>query len=272
MKTSTFIKRTITVLIMIPVAIWLILGTSIFTFEVVSAVFCLGAAWEWATLIGVKTKFNRLIYMILMLAALSIVQFIPFIYVLWLGGVWWLIAIFVLLHYVKTQTKQQVFFISAVMGFFAIVPCWVGLNSLRSGPRGAEMLLFFFFLLWAIDTGAYLFGMKFGKRKLAPRLSPGKTIEGVVGGLLFMLLFLILGIWILHIPEKHWFPLFIIVIVMMIFSIIGDLFESMLKRKCNVKDSGSIMPGHGGFLDRMDSALAAAPVFALAVLLTGLGS
>ena len=271
MKTNTFIKRTLTVLILLPLVIWLILGTSIFTFEVVSAIFCLGAAWEWAALIGVKTKFNRFVYTILMLAALSIVQFIPFIYVLWIGLIWWVLAIFILWHYIKTQTKRQMRFVSAIMGFFAIVPCWVGLNSLRSGPHGAEFLLFFFFLLWAVDTGAYLFGMKFGKRKLAPHLSPGKTIEGVMGGFLFMCVFLILGIWLLHVPSVHWLPLFIIVLLMAVFSIIGDLFESMLKRKCNVKDSGSILPGHGGFLDRMDSALAAAPIFSLAILLTGFG-
>jgi len=269
---NTFIKRSITVLILVPIVIWLILGTSVAVFQLISALFCLGAAWEWAILMPIKSNFNRFFYVILMLAALSIVQFIPFIYLLWIGVLWWAVAIFILWHYIKTQTQRQLFLTNGIMGFLAIIPCWVGLNSLRSEPRGAAFLLFFLILLWAIDTGAYLCGIKFGKRKLAPQLSPGKTIEGAIGGFIFMFIVLILGIWILHIPPSSWLVLFIITVIMGIFAIIGDLFESMLKRKRNVKESGKIMPGHGGVLDRMDSALAAAPVFALAILLTGLAN
>ena len=270
MKSNSLIKRVATALIMVPIIVWLILDTSAYFFAVVSALFYLGAAWEWAALIGVKTKVNRFAYMMSMLAALPIVRFIPDNYVLWIGVIWWLWVIFILYHYVKTQNQQQMLFTNMMIGFLVILPCWVGLNSLRSGSHGAEFLLLFFFLLWSVDSGAYWFGTKFGKRKLASRLSPRKTIVGVVGGFLFMLVFLVLGIWILYIPRSRWLALLIIAVIMNIFSIIGDLFASMLKRKANVKDSGNIMPGHGGFLDRMDSALAAAPVFALALSLVNL--
>ena len=271
MQMKILIKRTITALILLPVVIWLILGTSIAVFQLVSAALCLAAAWEWAVLMPIKTTFNRFFYVVLMLAALTIAQFIPFKYVVLVGTIWWLLAIIVIWHYIKTQTQQQRVFINGLIGFLAIIPCWAGLNSLRSGHNGAQFLLFFLFLLWAIDTGAYLSGTMLGKRKLMPRLSPGKTVEGVLGGFLLMIIILLLGFWILHIPSIVWLQLTMIAIGMNIFAIIGDLFESMIKRKNNVKDSGHIMPGHGGVLDRMDSVLAAAPMFALAVLLTGLG-
>ena len=196
-------------------------------------------------------------------------QFIPFKYLLWLGTIWWIVALFILYQYIQNQSKQVVTRVSLAMGFFAIIAGWVGLNSLRS--EGAGIVLFFFLLLWASDTGAYLVGSRIGRRKLAPVISPGKTIEGCFGGLALMLIVLIGGIIVLHIPMKQWFGLLIVSILMNIFGIIGDLFESMLKRKVGMKDSGNVIPGHGGILDRLDSTLAAAPVFALGLLILGVG-
>jgi phosphatidate cytidylyltransferase len=267
-----FFKRFLTVLVLVPLTVWVILGTSTAVFQIITAIFCLIAAWEWATLINVKTRYNKFVYLVLMLAALSVVQFIPYNYVLWLGLIWWLIACYVLWRYIRKQNDKRYQFILALVGFIAIVPCWVGMNSLRTAgiEDSGRWVLVFLFLLWATDSGAYLFGMKFGKRKLAPNLSPGKTIEGALGGILFMLVFAVIGIWFLQIPSEKWLTYFLVCIALSFFSIIGDLFESMLKRKHNVKDSGIIFPGHGGMLDRLDSTLAAAPVFALLVLLTGL--
>lgn len=265
-----FIRRTISVAILIPLVIAFILFTSSKTFALVSAIFTLWAAWEWAILAGVKERNTKLLYLLIIFATLSVVQFIPFQYLLWVGLMWWLVAIVLLYQFVRRETKTVVTKVSLIMGFFALIPCWVGLNSMRSGSDGAQLTLLFLFLLWASDTGAYLAGTRFGRRKLAPAISPGKTYEGFYGGIVLMLLVLIAGIAIIRVPANHWLGLFFVAIITNIFAVIGDLFESMLKRKVGVKDSGNIIPGHGGILDRLDSMLAAAPVFALGALLIGL--
>lgn len=265
-----FMKRLLTVIILVPIIIGLILGTTVAVFQIFSAIFCLLAAWEWACLMGVKNNYNRSIYVILMLGGLSVAQFIPYIYILWLAVAWWLIAIFLLWGYVRKQFHTKKYFINGAIGFLCIIPAWVGLNSLRAGPQGAEFVLLFLFLLWATDSGAYLAGMRYGKKKLAPTLSPGKTVEGAIGGIVLMLLFLLLGIFLCKIPVDKWLPLTILAVIMVFFSIVGDLFESLFKRVANVKDSGHIIPGHGGILDRLDSLLAAAPIFALGLILLGI--
>lgn len=265
-----FIKRLLTVIVLVPLFVCLILNVSVSTFQIISAVFCLLAAWEWACLMRVKQVVNRLIYVVLMLGGLSIAQFIPYQYVLWLALIWWVLAIFILWRYVRKQTKSKKIFINGVIGFLCIIPAWSGLNSLRASIDGQYYVLFFLFLLWATDVGAYLVGMRFGKNKLAPTLSPGKTIEGVIGGLILMLIILLLGVSIFHVPLTKWIGLAIISIVMVFFSIIGDLFESMFKRIADVKDSGHLIPGHGGILDRLDSMFAAAPIFALGMILFGI--
>jgi phosphatidate cytidylyltransferase len=262
-----FIKRLIMTCILIPLVVLLVLGASSAVFQIISAILCLYAAWEWAILAGVQTTYHKFVYVVFMLAILSVVQFVPFIYILWIGFFWWIAAIVILWRYVTKEPTQTTVLMTLLMGFACIIPCWVGLNSLRGGPHGSGFLLLFLFLLWATDSGAYAAGMKWGKHKLLPKVSPGKTIEGVLGGLASMLVVLIVGMLILRLPATQWLPLAAIAMVTSIFSIIGDLFESMLKRKAGVKDSGGIIPGHGGILDRLDSAFAAAPIFALAVLL-----
>jgi phosphatidate cytidylyltransferase len=265
-----FIKRLLTIIVAVPIIVWVILGTSVAIFQIISALFCVLAAWEWACLMGVKQNLNRAIYSILMLGGLSIAQFITPDYILWLALVWWLIAIIFLWRYVRQQAKSQRVFINGLIGFFCIVPAWVGINSLRMSADGEYYVLLFLALLWATDIGAYVIGMRFGKNKLAPTLSPGKTVEGAVGGFVFMIIILILGVTLFHVPEQKWVGLAIISVVMVFFSIVGDLFESMFKRIANVKDSSHIIPGHGGILDRLDSFLAAAPIFALGMIIFGI--
>ncbi len=131
---------------------------------------------------------------------------------------------------------------------------------------GGPVLLYLFSLVWVADIGAYFSGRKFGKRKLAPRISPGKTWEGVAGGLLANLLWISL----VYQLRDDWgmaFPTFLAIgIATASISIVGDLFESILKREAGVKDSGKLLPGHGGVLDRIDSVIAASPLFVAAVL------
>jgi phosphatidate cytidylyltransferase len=132
---------------------------------------------------------------------------------------------------------------------------------------GGGMLLYLFSLVWIADIGAYFSGRKFGKHKLAPTISPGKTWEGLVGGLLANL------VWIISVYQlsSGWglgLPQFLLIsLATSLISVVGDLFESMLKREAGVKDSGKLLPGHGGVLDRVDSVIAAAPIFVAGIFI-----
>ncbi|MCP4979732.1 MAG: phosphatidate cytidylyltransferase [Gammaproteobacteria bacterium] len=146
--------------------------------------------------------------------------------------------------------------------------CVHGLVYLHS-TYGGELLLYLLSLVWVADIGAYFSGRRFGKHKLAPAISPGKTWEGVAGGLVANLFWIICiyqisAGWGLELVE-----FILISIATSLISIVGDLFESILKRETGVKDSGKILPGHGGMLDRIDSVIAASPVFVAGIFIAG---
>jgi phosphatidate cytidylyltransferase len=127
-------------------------------------------------------------------------------------------------------------------------------------PRGAQWLLFALCLVWAADVGAYFAGRSFGHTKLAPQVSPGKTWEGVLGGLVFAGLVALWGSWWFALPALKLVPVCLVVVA---FSVVGDLTESLLKRFAGLKDSGTLFPGHGGVMDRIDSLTSAMPVLLL---------
>lgn len=128
----------------------------------------------------------------------------------------------------------------------------------------AWWLLYVFLLVWCADSGAYFVGRKFGRRKMAPNVSPNKSMEGLAGGLVTGLLVVVaISIFKLHLTGVPLVAFVLLSALTILASVLGDLFESMLKRRAKVKDSGTILPGHGGVLDRIDSLLSATPIFAL---------
>jgi phosphatidate cytidylyltransferase len=154
-------------------------------------------------------------------------------------------------------------FARAVAGLLVIVPMWLGVALIHADP-GPAYVLVLMLLVWGADTGAYFAGRAFGRHKLAPHVSPGKSWEGVAGGMAMTVAVAAMASWLLH--PMMGAPLFILLsLVTVAFSILGDLQESMFKRIVDLKDSGGLLPGHGGVLDRIDSLTAASPVFALGV-------
>ncbi|HEX7373797.1 MAG TPA: phosphatidate cytidylyltransferase, partial [Steroidobacteraceae bacterium] len=158
-------------------------------------------------------------------------------------------------------------FAAAVVGFPVLVPAAVGLGRLvLVEPHGRMLLLYLLVLIAAADVGAYFGGRLLGRHKLAPRVSPGKTWEGFVAGMVAAAIAAAAGAMVFDVPLRPWLVLCVLVALV---SVVGDLFESMLKRRAGLKDSGNLLPGHGGILDRIDSITAASPTFLLGLYALG---
>jgi len=143
--------------------------------------------------------------------------------------------------------------------------CWL-LTQLKYLPAGYTWILLFFMTIWCADIGAYFVGRRFGKHKLAPSVSPGKTVEGMLGGLAFVVLVLT-PILFYFFDASEVVVLLPAIVVTAVLSVAGDLYESKLKRLAGLKDSSQILPGHGGILDRIDSVLSGLPYFSVGLLI-----
>jgi phosphatidate cytidylyltransferase len=177
--------------------------------------------------------------------------------------IWWIAA----LAWIVLAPQRVSRWTAGVAGILALVPAWLALVQLRlSEPSGAQWMLFALVLVWVADIGAFFCGRSFGRRRLAPQVSPGKTWEGVWGAFAVSVLVAIAGGRWFQVPLAVFVPLCLTAVA---FSIVGDLTESLLKRYAGVKDSGSIFPGHGGVMDRIDSLTGAAPVLLLGLTVLG---
>lgn len=226
------------------------------------AILTLAGAWEWAAFAGIDNAVGRTGYVTTVAAVMGLVWWLTTAVfglepLLWLSLAWWIIALFWVTFFPGRVNSG----LAAVSGVAVLVPAWVALVRLYLlTPNGPEMLVFVLFVVWAADVGAYFAGGALGRTKLAPRVSPGKTWEGVLGGLLAALGVGLLGAFWFDLPVTAFLLLCVGVVLA---SVVGDLTESMFKRHVGLKDSGSALPGHGGVLDRIDSITAAAPVFLL---------
>lgn len=271
--------RLLAALIMAPVAILLVLFVSTPVLAALTAVLFLAALWEWLKLADVDDTLARTILLACNLALMVALvwgsrsaqggSFALLQLVIVIGVAWWLLAILWLRHYhFASDHASHARAFKLVAGSLAVVPAWCALGVIHaSEPNGHQWLLLALFLVWAADTGAYFAGRKFGgkvfSRKLAPRISPNKTIEGLLGGLTLALAVAIAGALLIGAGVEQLPAIGAVALATVLFSVVGDLFESMLKRHVGVKDSGNLIPGHGGVLDRLDGVLAALPVFAL---------
>lgn len=273
------VQRVITALILLPLLLALVWYAPTPWLYGGLALVGLLMAWEWTGLMGWAEQRNwRWAYTLACGVLLAAAWFVPgrdalLPWLLAASALWWLFAISLFPGFPDNLQKNRPGVLSmALLGLLLTLSTLLALAKLHGmQPNGVLKLLYFFFIVFAADTGAYLAGRNFGRHKLAPNISPGKTIEGALGGLLLAAAWaLTAGVYVFA-PAGHkiWVLLALTVVVAAV-SIVGDLTESMFKRMAGIKDSGNILPGHGGILDRVDSILAAAPVMVLGLYLTGL--
>lgn len=179
-----------------------------------------------------------------------------------MASVFWMLAVPFLLHKNKRIKFQS---INVLVGWLLVMPLWLALVCLKIADPW--LLLGLTATIWIADSAAYFAGKQFGKHKLAPTISPGKTWEGVLGGLLLVTLY---GYTLATYFALPILVTLIVLWVMAILSVIGDLFESMIKRQSNLKDSGNILPGHGGILDRIDGMTSSLPIAVLMIFIYSL--
>ncbi len=283
-----FKQRVITALVLAPLALGAVFYLPPVGFAIFLATAFAVAAWEWAGFCGwhtasTKTAFTTLIAMlygaVYLVTPAALHWPVQSNYavqsLLWLGVLWWLLAVLLVLSFRTSQrfwADNQA--IKALMGVLTLVPSFTAIllvrqvNFEQSSFTGSWLICLMLGLVWAADVGGYVIGKPFGKHKLMPDVSPGKTLEGFGGGLLFVLL-LVAAVaagqgWPAH--TGLWFAA---AVILTLLSVFGDLSESMFKRVAGLKDSGSIFPGHGGMLDRIDSLTATAPLFAIFVAMFG---
>lgn len=284
-------QRIITALILAPLTLVGVFFLPLPWFGLLTGGVVLIGAWEWGAFIAARgqSQDNTLIRSIftvsvaLLLISFSVIvpldsvwqygQLHPlYLASLLVGALWWLISVLMVLCYPKGEAFwRHSDFLKGLFGQLTLIPFWLGIMAVRSygytnDPMlGGFLVLAIFVIVWGADIGAYFVGRQFGQRKLMPEVSPGKTIEGVLGGV-------ITALGATFIANYYFFDIELIALLLLVgvttlASVFGDLSESMFKRSAGIKDSGNILPGHGGILDRIDSLTAAVPLFSLAYLL-----
>ena len=268
------IQRILTAIALIPLVIIALFFAPLSIFSYLIIVVCALAAWEWGSFLGLEKKAQKAIFMVLSIVFLGLLYLIEssiksnlFALIICLSIIWWLVALFLVISYpnsAKYWAKSPS--IKLLFAFFTIVPFFIGMLELRSinysvdSYTGAVWLLYVFVLIWSTDTGAYFTGRAIGKRKLAAKVSPGKTVEGFIGGVCLAIL-VCMTVYLTGYFNVSFIKFSCSSLLAILFSVLGDLTESMFKREAGIKDSGNLIPGHGGILDRIDSLTAAVPIF-----------
>ncbi|MES2683033.1 MAG: phosphatidate cytidylyltransferase [Pseudomonadota bacterium] len=272
------LPRVLTALVLLPLLLGAIFGLNTPHLYLAFSVVGVLAAWEWCGFMGLTPIPARIGYSVAMAAVLTAVWWltqgaadasVPAL----LSLLWWCAAFALVLRFPASFPKGPWGIARmAPLGLLLIAATLITVAALHRQGNGPWRLMFMLFIVFAADVGAYLVGRNYGRRKLAPAVSPGKSIEGAIGGLVLVALWAAAaGPYVFQVDSLAQIALLVAVSVFTaMVSVIGDLTESLFKRLRGLKDSGTLLPGHGGFLDRIDSILAAAPVFYLGVTLLGL--
>jgi phosphatidate cytidylyltransferase len=259
-------QRVLTAVAMAVVVLGVMLGLPPIATVWLLTVLVLVGAWEWAGFLGRGTLAARATYTIVIGLALAACLYLSrmspeFVRLTMTVALAWWFAAFLWLCLVPARVTPVS---AALAGVLSLVPCWLALVHVTIETESARWVLFTLGLVWAADTGAFFAGRWLGRVPLAPRVSPKKTWEGVLGGVLASGVFAwICATW--FFTVEVW-PFVVTCIAVAAVSVVGDLTESMLKRAAGLKDSGALFPGHGGMLDRIDSVTAAAPALVFALI------
>ncbi|KDD69108.1 phosphatidate cytidylyltransferase [Pseudomonas sp. BT76 TE3572] len=258
-------QRIITALILLPIALcgfFLLEGTGFALF--IGLVVTLGA-WEWARLAGFTEQPIRVGFAAVVALMLFVMHIVPGLapWVLGASVLWWGVATYLVLTYPRSSELWSSAACKLVIGLLILLPAWQGLVQIKQELLGNWLIMAVMVLVWGADIGAYFSGRAFGKRKLAPQVSPGKSWEGVYGGLAVSLVITVIVSLVRDWTVAQLFKGLMGAAIIVFISVVGDLTESMFKRQSGIKDSSNLLPGHGGVLDRIDSLTAAIPVFAV---------
>lgn len=259
-------QRIITASVLAPIVLCGVFLLPVKGFAVFFALVTLIGAWEWALLSGITTTAYRLLFSGVVLMAVVFGWWLhtagyQYFVIVPVVAVWFMAFVWVYRYPVEGLWKQAG--VRILSGVLILAAAWLSMLELKSLEFGNAWLLLILLIVWAADIGAYFSGKRWGKVKLAPQVSPGKTREGMYGGLVAVALTTVVFSWWNNLGFNSGVFLLLLGLVVGLVSVMGDLFESLLKRHANIKDSGSILPGHGGVLDRIDSVLAAAPFYFL---------
>jgi phosphatidate cytidylyltransferase len=275
-------QRIITALILAPLALFAILYLPLFSFQIMIALVMGLGAWEWSSMSGMTRTFTKSAYAALVVAICLILSImLPtdliwyqgqlnslYTYILSVAAIWWVVSLAMIIAYPNyTSVWYTSKILRGIFGLLTLIPTWVAVVTLRTSLfdidpyYGASLIFYVLGIVWAADIGAFFVGVKFGKHKLRPEVSPGKTYEGLMGGVFASSA--IIAFAALHYqvdPSRIWLHILVGALTVGV-SALGDLNESMFKRCAGIKDSGKLLPGHGGVMDRIDSLTAAFPVF-----------
>lgn len=266
------LTRIISALILIPLVLLVIFQSNYSIFFAFTLLFLVMASLEWSKLFGFSSWMRFIFLVFVMLITLVIYGLemfnfsLPYEQVFQLSFVCWLFLSCLVVYYNIYQMAAVFSFIKIklvafMLGIIMFIPFFLSLIYLKQNNQ-EPLLLIILFMVWAIDSGAYFVGKAFGRHKLIPQVSPGKTIEGLLGAGLFLFAFISI-IYYFEYIQLSVYQCVLYSIVILYLATFGDLLESMLKRIMDVKDSGNLIPGHGGILDRIDSLLAVLPIACL---------
>jgi phosphatidate cytidylyltransferase len=257
-------QRILTAIPLAAFVFWIIFfqPTSVFFYFLLFIVVVSG--YEWARLSGVGNKVLRIFFALIITSLTWLIAQYFNDYILWLVYVavlWWF-SITYYLKLAKPKAASATLKIDKLLIAFVVLPAAaLAMQNIHAMQQGADWLFYALALVWVADIGAYFSGKKFGKHKLAPNISPGKTKEGLVGAVIATSIYTLIASYYFKLDTDHSALLVLLSVILTFISVSGDLYFSFLKREAGLKDSGNILPGHGGILDRIDSVLAAMPVF-----------
>ena len=259
-------QRILTAVPLAAFVFWIIFFQPTAVFSTFLLFIVLVSGYEWARLSGVNNNPLRILFAFVITFVTWAIPLYLADYILWLiyvSVLWWF-SISYYLKFAKPKTANSQLKPDKLFIAFVVLPAAaLAMQKIHAMNQGADWLFYALALVWVADIGAYFSGKKFGKNKLAPNISPGKTKEGLVGAVIATSVYTLIASYYFELDTERSALLVLLSVILTFISVSGDLYFSFLKREAGMKDSGNILPGHGGILDRIDSVLAAMPVFAV---------